>query len=116
MLSANTLDSELIPIALRPMQFEVLWRGRSTTSPERRLLISMIEQAAADLRLYRNRRNRRSKRLYAEARDWIASDDRSHAFTFVSVCDFLGMSPSALRAALLERPADAGTGCWESAA
>lgn len=107
MLPASTLDAELALDAIQPVQFTVLWHGRSTTFPERKLLLAMIAQAAGDLQLFRHRRNAKSRRLYNDARDWVLSDSRSHMFAFVSICDVLGLAPDALRAAILGGVGDA---------
>jgi hypothetical protein len=101
MLPATTLDAELALDAIQPVQFTVLWHGRATTSPERKLLLAMVAQAAGDLHLFRHRRNAKSRRLYNDAREWVLSDSRAHMFAFVSICDILGFAPNALRAAIL---------------
>jgi len=101
MLPPTTLDSELMLDAIQPVQFDVLWKGRATTAPERRLLMAMIEQAATDLRLFRYGKHAKAKRLYADAHDWVRSNDKSHAFAFVSICDQLGLEPTSVRASLL---------------
>lgn len=101
MLPATTLDAELALDAIQPVQFTVLWHGRATTSPERKLLLAMIAQAAGDLHLFRHRRNAKSRRLYNDAREWVLSESRSHMFAFVTICDVLGFAPDALRAAIL---------------
>lgn len=116
MLPPSTLDSELILEALQPAQFDVIWKGTSSTAPERRLLVAMIEQAAADLRLFRHRRSARAKRMYADARDWVLSNDRSHAFAFASICDQLGLALSSVRGTLLGRGDARHLGRWDSAA
>lgn len=39
----------------------------------------------------------RSRRLYQEAADWIFSDDRSYAFSFLNLCDALEIDPDFVR-------------------
>jgi hypothetical protein len=104
MLPPRSLDSILTLEAVQPVQFQVIWKGMSRTTPEWRLLVAMIDQAAADLRYFRHRRNARSKRLYADARDWVLSNDRSHAFAFASICDQLGLALSSVRTSLVDVP------------
>lgn len=117
MLSPTDLDSQLAHDAMLPVQFEVLWRARATTSPERRLLLAMIERAAADVRLFQGRRATRARRMYADAREWILCNDRSHPLAFAVICDLIGLDPSAVRAAILpESAATAASERWESAA
>jgi hypothetical protein len=101
MLSSLGLDAQLDPEVVTPVQFQILWSHTIRTSPEKALCVAMILQAASDLELFRDDRSARSRRLYADARDWLASDARSHPFSFASICDVLGLSAAAIRAALI---------------
>lgn len=98
------LDAELAPDIVTPVQFQILWSHAIRTSPERELCVAMILQAADDLRLFRDGRSARSRRLYADAHDWLSSEARSHPFSFASICDVLGLSTAAVRRALIRRP------------
>jgi hypothetical protein len=98
-----TLDEGTIPLAIDPAQFEVLWHGFGAQTPERALLLAILERTAADLKNFRYARLRANQRLYMDAYLWVASDDRSHAFTFENVCDFLKLSPENVRERLLDR-------------
>jgi hypothetical protein len=101
MISVPSLDNDLILEVTRPVQFLGIWKGRTATTPERRLLLAMIAQAAGDLRLFRGDKRPKSRRMYNDAHDWVVSNDKSHMFSFVSICDILGFSTTAIRAALL---------------
>lgn len=94
----------LTPDAIRPEQFDVIWHCKRATTPERALLLAMIEQAASDLRRFRYARQRPDQRLYMDAYKWVVSEDRSHPFTFVNICEGLSLSPDGLREALLREP------------
>jgi len=97
-----TLDDGTIPLAIDPVQFEVLWHGFGAQTPERALLLAMLERTAADLRNFRYARQRANQRLYMDAYLWVFSDDRSHAFAFENVCEFLTLSPEHMREKLLQ--------------
>jgi hypothetical protein len=97
------LDNEVDLDAVLPVQFEVIWNRAGHPRPEHALLLAVIAQAATDLRRFRHARGRRDRRLYAEARDWVLSGDRSHPFSFVNVCETLRLSPEFVRAAMLDR-------------
>jgi hypothetical protein len=86
---------------LHPAQFRDIWHGEGD-SPERELAAAVLEAAAADLRNYRYARRRRRQRLYWQAYDWVASENRDWSFTFVNICEFLQLSPAALRERLLQ--------------
>lgn len=101
MISVPSLDNDLTLEVTRPVQFLGMWKGRAVTTPERRLLLAMIAQAAGDLRLFRGDKRAKSRRMYNDAHDWVVSNDKSHMFSFVSICDILGFSPTAIRASLL---------------
>jgi hypothetical protein len=87
-------------VVLHPAQFRDLWHGDGH-SPERELAAAVLDAAAADLQKYRYSRGRRRQRIYWQAYQWVASEDRTWPFSFVNVCEFLRLSPAALRARLL---------------
>ncbi|MEW6271975.1 MAG: hypothetical protein AB1689_22055 [Thermodesulfobacteriota bacterium] len=98
-----TLDDGTVPLAIDPVQFEVLWHGFGELTPERQLLLAILERTAADLRNFRYARQHANQRLYMDAYLWVSSEDRSHPFAFENVCEFLKLSPEHLRANLLGR-------------
>lgn len=103
MIPTTELDKELSPETLLPEQFSSLWHGRARTEGEA-LACAILDQALRDLRTHRNARRPRNRRIYADARAWVSSDDRSYAFSFVNICDALGMSFEALRERCLREP------------
>jgi len=93
---------EHLPVSiLHPVQYGDIWHGTGH-SPERELAAAVLERAATDLRLYRYARKSRHQRLYMQAYRWVASDDTSWAFAFLSICHALGVSPDALRERLFD--------------
>ena len=93
----DVTHSEAVP----PVQFDSLWRGSAPPRAVRALLLVMLDLAASDLRFFRFRRQREAQRMYWEAHQWVMSDDRSHPFTFVNICEALKLSPDVLRSGLL---------------
>lgn len=89
------------PLAVDPGQFRDLWHGRRT-APERELAAAVLEMAVADVINYRLARNRSRQRMYWEAHRWMTSADRQWPFSFVNICDYLGVSAEWLRARVLE--------------
>jgi len=105
MLSPTALlDNSLELEAILPGQFNNLWHGAKETSPERTLALAVLAQAASDMRRFRGSRGSRERRLYRDAEKWVGSNDRSHAFTFVNICEAMRLSPTCIRAALLTPP------------
>jgi hypothetical protein len=85
---------------LHPRQFRDIWHGDGH-SPERELAAAVLDAAISDLRNYRYARRRRRQRMYWQTYQWVASNDREWPFSFVNICEFLRLSPAALRARLL---------------
>ena len=104
MFATEQQEEFLNPEIIRPVQFDSIWRRSSHLTPERLLLVAMLEQAASDLSNFRFRPRRRAQRIYLDAYQWVTSDDRSHPFSFVNLCEALKLSPAALRAGMLGRP------------
>jgi len=74
--------------------------------PALRLMVAVLEQAVDDLQTNRHASDLSRRALYLDAYTWASSSDRSHAFTFLNVCEALGYSAAAIRRrVLLEPPA-----------
>jgi hypothetical protein len=84
-----------------PVQFRGIRHAARAASPEMILAVSVVGQAANDLRHFRFARRRREQRLYREAYEWIASNDRSWPYAFPNLCDALGLATESARAQLL---------------
>jgi hypothetical protein len=94
----ETLDEELV----LPVQFRELWSGTGPDRGETELMVAVLAEAAADIRRYRFARRRDHQRLFVKAFDWITSEDQTWPFSFLSLCNTLGLSPEALRETLLD--------------
>lgn len=101
MINAIFHEELLKPESTLPEQFQRLWHGCEPVAPERALAISVLWQAADDLRKYRYARRRKRQRLYVDAYRWVASDDQSWPYAFVNLCEVLNLSPQRLRTELL---------------
>lgn len=67
------------------------------------LALAVLQQSIDDLRRFHDARDARSRRMYREVQTWIRTNDRTHVFSFDSICDALGLSITAMRAQLLGR-------------
>jgi len=94
-------EDTIAPELVLPAQFRELWHGPRAGSPEAILAVSVLGQAANDLQNFRFARRRRFQRLYMEAYEWVASNDRSWPYAFVNLCDALALSATSARAHLL---------------
>ena len=69
--------------------------------PERKLAVAVFSQAANDLWKFRHARRGAGYSLYADARNWITSNDRKWPYSFLNLCDVLNLAADAIRAELL---------------
>ena len=72
--------------------------------PALRLMVAVLEQAVDDLQANRHAGDLSRRALYIDAYTWASSSDRSHAFTFLNVCEALGYSAAAVRRRVLAEP------------
>ena len=75
--------------------------GSSKVCPERKLAVAVFSQAANDLQKFRYARRGAGYSLYADARKWIASNDRLWPYSFLNLCDALHLAADVIRAELL---------------
>lgn len=66
------------------------------------LMIAVLDEAMTSLSLVRRSRNPRVRNHGLSAMRWIKSRDASHPFSFVSICDALGLDPERTRRQVLE--------------
>lgn len=101
MWSGVLFEENLDPEIIVPEQFFENARRRSAAAPETLLAVAVLERAVADLREYRYRTRRRYQRLYMEAYEWVASNNRSWPFSFVNLCEVLNLPVDGLRGRLI---------------
>lgn len=77
-------------------------RSKTFLQPERRLMLAVLEDAVTCFTKYRRERDRKKKRLFDEAMEWVLEQDNDWPFAFENICDVLGLDSSYLRQGLLE--------------
>jgi AraC-like DNA-binding protein len=75
-------------------------------SPERRLMIAVLEDAIACFEKYYLPPPRHGNRLFREAEEWIMNDHYHAPFSFEHICSVLGLEPTAVRRQLREAVAE----------
>jgi hypothetical protein len=98
----SSVESALAPEQILAVQFAGLWHRRARSSSEA-LAVAVLAQAIDDLRVYGKSRDRAGARAYLDAYRWVLSTDRTYVFSFINVCEFLGLSPQAIRRGILAR-------------
>jgi len=73
---------------------------RDGSSPERRLMLAVLQDAIDTWRKFARTEGTRAERLAGEAWAWISSDDMSWPFSFARICEALGLDGDRLRAGL----------------
>jgi hypothetical protein len=67
---------------------------------ERRLLLAVLEEAIWTYQRYAFADDRRGAALLSQVEEWFASEDSEWTFSFVAICDALGLETTYLRAGL----------------
>jgi len=75
-------------------------RARAALDRERLLMYAVLEDALSCYRQYAGSRLPRTRQLHQEARDWVASEDRSSLFAFQTICEALEIDPNMIRGKL----------------
>jgi len=75
-------------------------RQDASLHPERRLMLAVLEEAVNDHQRHVVASGTAGRRLFCEAHAWIASHDTQWPYSFVNICEALGLDPGALRAGL----------------
>jgi hypothetical protein len=93
------------PTAYMPAQHFDLTPGRQVPPGIRRLMAAILEDAINVYRSYADATTNDRRRLHAQARRWLASDDTTWVFSFRRITEALGIEPKGLRRRLRVRPA-----------
>lgn len=100
-------EDGLLPEMMLPVQFRGVCSQGQAVSPERELMVAVVNEAVADVQRYRSAHKPDQRKLYVEACRWLSSDDTSWPFSFASLCATLALSPEGIRDRLL-LPEDRG--------
>ena len=76
---------------------------RYQVTPEKHLMLAILQDAVACLEKGLFRTSQRCSRPAYEAAQWIAQRDRTWLFSFESICDNLNLDAEALRQRLLRK-------------
>ncbi|SRR5262245_30880535 len=90
---------------LLPAQYAELCHGSEPIQPERRLMLAVLSDAIV---LFQTGGSQLAGRHdVADADRWILSNDRRWPYSFINVCDTLGIAFEPLRRALVKSRTDA---------
>ena len=97
----NSLASLFEPDTLSSAQYFDNFQRKTPTQPENRLLLAVLEDAIHCFQDNVLAENAKSKKLFADAEQWVLKDGADWIFSFRNVCELLGIDPEYLRAGLM---------------
>jgi hypothetical protein len=82
-------------------QFMATYTRRFHLEPERTLMLSVLQDAVICFQNNVVATDKRKRRLFLEAQEWIMQEDTNYFYSFENICHLLGFSPSYLRRGLM---------------
>jgi hypothetical protein len=79
------------------LAWQLVEPGPDALQPERRLMAAVLGVALADYQTYATETDVWGKRRFATIEAWFASDDTYWPFSFVAICETLGLDGPAIR-------------------
>lgn len=86
---------------MKTIQSDETAEALANSRPHVALAKGVLVQAKQDLRRFRGAPDRIGREMYKDAYSWIASNDFAWPYSFLNVCEALGLSPEVQRAELL---------------
>ena len=102
----DSLSDVLGPDVILPQQFFDGPRRDSDFSPEKALMLAVLEDAIRCFQEYFRTTRARPRMLSRQAERWIRTRDWNWPFSFNNVCDSLGIDPDCMRDTLLRMKYD----------
>ena len=110
MIETSPPDLQIERLTRQPRApYELNGEAKGSIESARALAKGVLDQAAKDLRRFRRAHGALGRELYRDAYSWVMSDDPAWPYSFVNVCEALGLSIEFVRGELL---ADAQAGWY----
>lgn len=104
MQEKETLDERLPalfePDTLLPIQYFEAMRKKHLLEGEKRLILSVLEDAVECFMKCIDASTSKGQRLFRDADEWISHEDKRWVFSFDNVCDMLDINPEYMRMGL----------------
>jgi hypothetical protein len=88
------------PDTLLPIQYFEAMRKKHLLEGEKRLILSVLEDAVECFMKCIDAATNKGQRLFREADEWIAHEDKRWVFSFDNVCDMLDINADYMRLGL----------------
>ncbi|HSR57841.1 MAG TPA: hypothetical protein VLL57_06610 [Candidatus Binataceae bacterium] len=103
-MEKETLDEKLPglfePDTLLPIQYFEAMRRKHLLEGEKRLILSVLEDAVECFMKCIDSTTNKGQRLFRDAEEWINLEDKRWVFSFDNVCEMLDVNPDYMRAGL----------------
>ena len=103
-MEKETLDEKLPglfePDTLLPIQYFEAMRRKHLLEGEKRLILSVLEDAVECFMKCIDSSTNKGQRLFRDADEWIALEDKRWVFSFDNVCDMLDINAEYMRTGL----------------
>lgn len=94
-------DTQLFqPDTILPSQFFSAMRKKVPQEAEYRLMVAVLEDAIDCFQKHCHARDAKARQLFEDAERWVSSDDRTWPFSFINICELLGLNPAYIREGL----------------
>jgi hypothetical protein len=97
----NFRDTELQPDIVLPVQFFARQKIDAPIEGEKRLMLAVLEDAVNSYQRYADATRVRGRRLFWETCEWFYDDDVEWPFSFLRICELLGIDASYFRRGLV---------------
>jgi hypothetical protein len=88
------------PDTLLPAQYFAAFTREGGIVRERRLMLAVLQDAVECYQKYALARDPRGTMLFENACEWIDSGEREWPFSYVNICEVLGLNPEYIRGGL----------------
>jgi len=87
---------------LAPQRYSDQWLGTSGLQPEKSLMLAVLLDTAECFQKYALLRDEYTNRVFRDTEDWIFQDNHEWPFSFINICEALGIDPQYFRKGLFD--------------
>jgi hypothetical protein len=99
-IAHDDLPNIFAGVGILPIQYGESRRRKLPSEGERKLLFAVLEDAIRTYLRHRDSAVARNSEEFVEAAEWLSCDEEGGPFSYVSVCEALGIDADCLRAGI----------------
>ena|SRR5919106_4123629 len=92
----------LEPDILAPYQYLKTQRQTEPAAPEKALMLAVLADAIETYQKFAAAKFPRGKTLFREVEAWLWNEESDCVFSFLNICELLGLNPAALRRRIMQ--------------